>query len=126
MNKLSTQIIHRLLLSALLFGFVACKSPATEEAKPQPVVKSVNKTTIAPKKWQTEGGSTIHDLKAGGTYGDLGGTWGWKNTKSDTMLIVTKTGFPEVQWKIHWNTDTDMEAENLTNHVLQKFKNKAW
>jgi hypothetical protein len=128
MHKQSTTTFLQILVPVLLFAFIACKKedPATNNNQNQNPVKELNKTTFTPKKWQTQGGSTTHDFKTGGVYGAKNGTWMWRNLKSDTMLIVTQSGFPETQWKFYWNTDHEMEGENLSNHILQKFRDTAW
>jgi hypothetical protein len=126
MNKQSTTSILQILIPVMLLIFVACKKETTTTPETQTPVKALNKTTMTPKKWYTQGSSTIHDFKTGGVYGTQNGTWMWKNLKSDTMIIVTKSGFPETQWKFYWNTDHEMEGENLSNKIPQKFRDSAW
>jgi hypothetical protein len=102
----------------------ACSKEETTPSTNTPAVKALNKATLTPKKWYSEGSSVIHDFKAGGAY-NVSGSWSWVNN-SDTMQIVSQSGFPAVYWKIFWNTDTEMSAERVDQKVTMLFKDKAW
>lgn len=123
---LSTTILRTgtgLLLMFLLI-FSACSKEETTTTTPAVVTKTLNKGTLTPKKWYSEGSSVIHDFKANGAY-NVSGSWSWVRT-SDTMQIVTQSGFPAVYWKIFWNTETEMSAERVDQKVTMLFKDKAW
>lgn len=123
MNRSILKSVLFVLVPAVFAMLSACDKE--QEPEPAPAAKTLNKATLTPKKWYTQGSSTIHDFKANGVYGDMGGTWQWVGN-SDTMDIVTKSGFPSVKWKIFYNTDTEMSAENTDNKVTQLFKDKPW
>lgn len=111
------------MLLMLVWIFSACSKEETTST-PAVVTKTLNKGTLTPKKWYSEGSSVIHDFKAGGAY-NTSGNWSWVNN-SDTMQIVTQSGYPAVYWKIFWNTDTEMSAERVDQKVTMLFKDKAW
>lgn len=111
-------------LSFMTIANVSCKKEETVTETPQPVVKTLNKSTLTPKKWYSEGSAVIHDFKAGGGYAATG-SWSWKNN-SDTMEIVTQAGYSPVYWKFHWNTETEMSGERVDQKVTILFKDKAW
>lgn len=123
---LSTTILKTgtglLLMFVLIFS--ACSKEDTTTTTPAVVTKTLNKGTLTPKKWYSEGSSVIHDFKANGAY-NVSGSWAWVKT-SDTMQIVTQSGFPAVYWKIFWNTETEMSAERVDQKVTMLFKDKAW
>ena len=104
--------------------FSACSKEETTTPPPAVVTKTLNKGTLTPKKWYSEGSSVIHDFKANGAY-NVSGSWSWVNN-SDTMQIVTQSGFPAVYWKMFWNTDKEMSAERVDQKVTLLFKDKAW
>lgn len=118
-------------LPAMLAGIMSISlltSSCSKESgsdTPAPVVKSLNKTTLTPKKWYSQGSVFIHDLKAGGVYGNNGGTWKWKNN-TDTLEIVTQSGYQETYWKVYWNTDTEMECEKVGTFTKLLYKDIAW
>lgn len=112
------------LLLMLLWVFSACSKEESTPTTPTAVTKTLNKGTLTPKKWYSEGSSVIHDFKAGGAY-NTSGNWSWVKN-SDTMQIVTQSGFPAVYWKIYWNTETEMSAERVDQKVTMLFKDKAW
>jgi hypothetical protein len=122
---MSTKVYSLVTTMMLVVLFVgSCKKE--ESAAAAPVEQKVlNKSTISPKKWHSQGSSVILDLKAGGVFGDLNGTWKWKNS-SDTLEVVTQAGFPVVLWKIHWNTSTEMQGERVDNKIKIDFKDKPW
>lgn len=123
---MNTKLYSRVaILGIALIFFGSCsKKEETAEAAPT-VQKVLNKSTISPKKWHSQGSSVILDLKAGGVFGELNGTWKWKNN-SDTMEVVTQAGYQPVYWKIYWNTDTEMQGERTDNKVKMDFKDKPW
>lgn len=108
----------------LVLIFTACSKEEDSTTTPVVATKSLNKGTLTPKKWYSEGSSVIHDFKANGAY-NVSGSWAWVKN-SDTMQIVTQSGFPAVYWKIFWNTDTEMSAERVDQKVTMLFKDKAW
>jgi hypothetical protein len=112
------------ILLMLTCIFSACKKEETTTTTPAVVTKTLNKGTLTPKKWYSEGSSVIHDFKANGVY-NVSGSWSWVNS-SDTMQIVTQSGFPPVYWKMFWNTTTEMSAERIDQKVTLLFKDKAW
>lgn len=125
--KFTKQTVWAFVVPVMLMSFPSCKkddSSGTTDNNTPPA-KTLNKATIAPKKWYSQGSSTIHDFKAGGVYGSNGGTWSWVGN-SDTMIIVTKSGFPEVKWKIYYNTDHEMNTKRLDNNIEMLFKDAAW
>jgi hypothetical protein len=123
MNKLTFKSITW-AIALFVFLLVSCKEKSSTTPDPAPA-KTLNRSTIAPKIWYTQGSSIVHDLKAGGVYGSMNGTWKWRNN-SDTMEIVTKAGFPSVDYKVYWNTETEMSAQNTTTKVTFTYKDHAW
>lgn len=119
-------ITIRLMAFVLVFGFSlsSCKKDETSSTSTTPAAKTLNKSTLTPKKWYSEGSSIIHDFKAGGAYASSG-SWAWVGT-SDTMQIVTQSGFPPVFWKFFWNTETECSAMRVDQKVTMTFKDKAW
>lgn len=87
--------------------------------------KTLNKSTLTPKKWYSQGSVFIHDFQSGGVYGTKGGTWKWKNN-SDTLEIVTQSGYTETYWKVYWNTSTEMECEKVGTFTKLLYKDVAW
>jgi hypothetical protein len=55
----------------------------------------------------------------------MGGTWQWKNN-SDTLQIVTQSGYPETYWKVYWNTSNEMECEKVGTFTKLLYKDAAW
>lgn len=91
-----------------------------------PTQKTLNKSTLTPKKWYSQGGSVIHDFKSGGVYASTG-TWKWYGTaSSDTLEIVTQSGFTPVYWKIFWNTTHEMNAMRTDLGVKLDFRDSMW
>lgn len=122
----SVQFIAAMVLTCGMLAAASCskksdESPATNQTQ----TKTVNKSQIAPKIWYTEGSSFIHDLKANGVYGTKGGTWKWKND-SDTLEIVTQSGYQETYWKVYWNTDKEMECEKVGTFTKLMYKDAPW
>lgn len=117
------------LLSGLfvlaLFAFSCSKDSDDGGSTNTTPAKVLNKTTLTPKKWYSQGSVFVHDLKAGGVYGSNGGTWKWKNN-SDTLEIVTQSGYQETYWKVYWNTDTEMECEKVGTFTKLMYKTIAW
>jgi hypothetical protein len=126
MNNNFTIFFKSLLFLALIIFISACSkktddSPGTNSNP----VKVLNKSILTPKKWYSQGSSFVHDLKAGGVYGTMGGTWQWKNN-SDTLQIVTQSGYPETFWKVYWNTSKEMECEKVGTFTKLLYKDAAW
>jgi hypothetical protein len=126
MNNNLTRNFSSILFLSLLIFISAC-SKKTDDASGTNVtpVKVLNKSTLTPKKWYSQGSSFVHDLKAGGAYGTMGGTWQWKNN-SDTLQIVTQSGYPETFWKVYWNTSNEMECEKVGTFTKLLYKDAAW
>ncbi len=101
----------------------AC-SKAEDDSNTTTPAKTLNKTSIAPKKWYSQGSVFVHELKAGGVY-NASGTWKWKNN-SDTLEIVTQAGYSETYWKVYWNSDTEMECEKVGTFTKLLYKTTAW
>jgi hypothetical protein len=101
----------------------ACSKAEDDNSNTTPQ-KTLNKTSIAPKKWYSQGSVFVHDLKAGGTY-NASGTWKWKNN-SDTLEIVSQAGYSETYWKVYWNSDTEMECEKVGTFTKLLYKTTAW
>jgi hypothetical protein len=118
--------VYSLLTTLLIALFFVCSCKKEDSISAAPAEQKVlNKSTMSPKKWYSQGSSVILDLKAGGVFGDLNGTWKWKNS-SDTLEVVTQAGFPAVLWKIYWNTETEMEGARVDNSIKIDFKDKPW
>ena len=126
MNNNLTRNFSSILFLSLLILISAC-SKKTDDSSGTNVTpaKVLNKSTLAPKKWYSQGSSFVHDLKAGGAYGTMGGTWQWKNN-SDTLQIVTQSGYPETFWKVYWNTSNEMECEKVGTFTKLLYKDAAW
>ena len=126
MNNNLTRNFSSILFLSILMLISAC-SKKTDDLSGANVTPSkvLNKSTFAPKKWYSQGSSFIHDLKAGGAYGTMGGTWQWKNN-SDTLQIVTQSGYPETFWKVYWNTSNEMECEKVGTFTKLLYKDAAW
>lgn len=112
------------LVLLLILVISSCKKEETTSTNTTNTTKTLNKSTLTPKKWYSEGSSVIHDFKAGGAYASSG-SWSWVGT-SDTMQIVTQSGFPAVYWKFFWNTETECSAMRVDQKVTMTFKDKAW
>ena len=123
MSKQTTTSLLWVLVPVLSMNLAACKK-STNEPDPATSAKSLNKSTIAPKKWYSQGSAFIHDLKAGGVYSATG-TWKWKNN-SDTLEIVTQAGYPETYWKVYWNTENEMNCEKIGTFTPLLYKDKVW
>ncbi|MBL7836888.1 MAG: hypothetical protein JNM67_05190 [Bacteroidetes bacterium] len=114
-----------------MLGFLVIFSSCSKEEETSnnnntPAAKVLNKATLTPKKWYSQGSSIIHDFKAGGAYA-TSGTWKWIGTSnSDTMEIVTQSGFSPVKWKFFWNTDHEMRAMRTDQGVQLDFRDSAW
>jgi hypothetical protein len=111
-------------LTCILVFSYSCKKKTEDAPVETEAPKVLNKATISPKKWYSEGSAFIHDLKTNGNYG-VSGTWHWKND-SDTMEIVTQSGFPPTYWKVYWNTDSLMNCEKIGTFSPFIYKLKPW
>jgi hypothetical protein len=124
MNALITSTKSLALVALMIISSTSCSKKSDDDSGSTPQ-KSLNKSTFAPKKWYSEGSSVIHDFKAGGVYGNVGGSWKWKNN-SDTLEIVIQSGFPASYWKVYWNTETEMECEKEGTFTRLLYKDKPW
>ncbi len=124
-NNFTIKFISILFFS--LVFFIASCSKKTDDSTGANVIpaKTLNKSILTPKKWYSQGSSFVHDLKAGGMYGTMGGTWQWKNN-SDTLQIVTQSGYPDTFWKVYWNTSNEMECEKVGTFTKLLYKDVAW
>lgn len=122
MRQFYSIILGTLFLTGLLFSS-SCKKSEDNNTNTTPA-KTLNKSTLTPKKWYSQGSSFIHDFKAGGVYASTG-TWKWKNN-SDTLEIVSQAGYSETYWKVYWNTDHEMECEKIGTFTKLLYKDVAW
>ena len=125
MRKLFILSISVLFLSALYLN--SCKKDSTSSSSGTSgnTTKTLNKSTLTPKKWYSEGSSVIHDFKAGNVYGTMGGSWQWKNN-TDTMSIISQAGYLPTEWKFYWNTDTSMQCEKMGTFTKLEYRLHAW
>ncbi|MCC6818022.1 MAG: hypothetical protein IT245_03915 [Bacteroidia bacterium] len=114
-------------IAVLGFLFSACsKEEDNTPTNNTPAQKTLNKSTLTPKKWYSQGSSVTHDFKTGGAYG-ASGSWSWYGTAdTDTMKIVTQSGFQPVYWKFFWNTDHAMSAQRVDQGVTLDFRDTIW
>lgn len=124
-NKSTFQILS-ILVVLLSIVFASCsKSDDDTSSSSSTPVKALNKSTLIPKKWYSQGSVFVHDLQSGGMYGNKGGSWKWKNN-SDTLEIISQAGYAETYWKVYWNTSTEMECEKVGTFTKLLYKDVAW
>jgi hypothetical protein len=124
-NNFTIKLISILFLSVIIFITSCSKKTDDSNGSNSTPTKTLNKSTLTPKKWYSQGSAFVHDLKAGGIYGTMGGTWQWKNN-SDTLQIVTQSGYPDTFWKVYWNTSNEMECEKVGTFTKLLYKDIAW
>lgn len=106
--------------------FSACSKEEDNTTNNTPTQKTLNKSTLTPKKWYSQGSSVIHDFKAGGAYASSG-SWKWfGSANTDTMEVVYQSGYQAVYWKFNWNTDHEMQAMRIDQGVTMNFRDSAW
>ncbi len=126
MNKQDLRTLGAVVMVSFLVIFSSCSKEEDSPANNTPAAKVLNKATLTPKKWYSQGSSVIHDFKAGGVYASTG-TWKWVGTSnSDTMEIVTQSGYSPLQWKFFWNTEHEMRAMRVDQGVQMDFRDSIW
>lgn len=124
MNKKVNLAFALLVAASIGLTLNACKK--TTDPDPGTTVKTLNKTLLVGKKWYDDPGTEVLDIRAGGMFSTTG-TWRWVNNSDTFEFDLDGSGsvHAPVKLKIHWNTDTEMEA-NRPGDDKQIYKDHPW